>query len=159
MPNNPKDVRAGAGPRAGSENGGVSLGVDRPAPLSGNDNGAPSASMPKESLEGTKKIGTFHALGIRNFRLLWISTLFSSTGMWIQMATMGWLVYDLTGSGTLLGAMNGVRAIPMLFLAPLAGVVADRMNRRTVLMGVQLVILVTTLGLAIGLALDQVTLW
>ncbi|MBI3953127.1 MAG: MFS transporter [Chloroflexi bacterium] len=122
-------------------------------PLLASAQAATAGAGPAES------IGTFHALGLRDYRLLWISNLFASAGMWIQMATLGWVVYDLTGSGTLLGAMNGTRAIPFLLLAPLAGVAADRMNRRAIMLGTQVVTVLIALGLAIGLALDRVIIW
>ena len=44
---------------------------------------------------------------------------------------MGWVVYEITGSGALLGAVLGARAIPMFLLAPLSGVAADRYDRRS----------------------------
>lgn len=59
---------------------------------------------------------TFGALRHRDFRWLWAGTLCSTGSQWIQQATLGWVVYDLTGSGALLGAVLGIRAIPMLLL-------------------------------------------
>lgn len=109
--------------------------------------------------QAAQKIGMFHSLGFRNFRLLWVSNLFGSAGMWIQMTTLGWLVFDLTGSSTLLGAMNGVRAIPLLLLAPIAGVVADRVSRRTLMIVLNATIMVIVLALAVGLTLDRVAIW
>ena len=54
-----------------------------------------------------------------------------STGQWVQQVTLGWLLYDLTGNSMLLGALNGLR-VPCLSLVtgPMAGVAADRMDRR-----------------------------
>src|SRR5512140_261014 len=81
----------------------------------------------------TGRASIFAALKHRNFRWLWGGTFCSTAGQWIQNATLGWVTYELTGSGTLLGAVLGVRAIPMLLLAPLAGMVADRYDRRRAL--------------------------
>jgi len=53
-----------------------------------------------------------------------------SAGQWIQQVTLGWLLYDLTGSSVLLGALNGLRALPFLIASPIAGVVADRTDRK-----------------------------
>ena len=47
-------------------------------------------------------------------------------GQWIQQVTLGWLLYDLTGSSVLLGLLNGPRAVPFLIASPIAGVAADR---------------------------------
>lgn len=101
----------------------------------------------------------FAALRHHDFRWLWMGTFGSTAGQWIQNATLGWVVYDVTGSGTLLGAVLGVRAIPMLLLAPLAGVVADRYDRRRVLAATQMVMMVATFLLAAALALSAVHVW
>ncbi|MSQ10035.1 MAG: hypothetical protein EXR52_03410 [Dehalococcoidia bacterium] len=53
-------------------------------------------------------------------------------GQWVRQVTLGWLLYDLTGSSLLLGALNGLRAIPFLFIGPVAGVLADRVDRKRV---------------------------
>ena len=66
------------------------------------------------------------ALRDRNFRWLWCGTFFSTAAQWIQQATLGWVVYDLTASAALLGAVLGVRAVLMLALAPLSGLVSYR---------------------------------
>lgn len=126
-------------------NGAVQNGSAAPIGLRKGD-GAPSSG----------KVGTFYSFGLRDYRLLWTSNFFGSVGMWIQMTTLGWLVYDLTGKGTLLGAMNGMRAIPLLLLAPLAGVLADRVDRKKVMMASQGIMLLMTLGLAVGLVFDRV---
>src|SRR5215813_15234415 len=49
------------------------------------------------------RLGTFSSLRHLNFRYLWFGTLFMSGGQWIQQVTLGWLLYDLTGSSVLLG--------------------------------------------------------
>ena len=61
--------------------------------------------MPKVSGSDSdiEKIGTLTSLRIPNFRLLFIGTLLSNAGQWIQQVTLSWFVYDLTGSGTILG--------------------------------------------------------
>jgi predicted MFS family arabinose efflux permease len=102
---------------------------------------------------------TFSALRHRDFRWLWAGTFFSTGAQWIQQATLGWVVYSLTGSGALLGAVLGVRAIPMLLLAPLSGVVADRMDRRHALAASQMLLFAISALLAVLLALDLVRVW
>ena len=90
-------------------------------------------------------------LAYRDFRWLWSGSLFSYAAWWIQQASMGWVVYDITGSGALLGAVLGVRAIPLLAFSPLAGVAADRYNRRHLLQTSQ--IFSAAISLAFGAAL------
>ena len=77
-------------------------------------------------------IGALHAFRYKDYRWLWAGNTFSSAAMWIQQTTIGWLAYDLTGSGALLGTLQSVRNLPPLVTAPLAGVFADRYSRNTV---------------------------
>lgn len=62
------------------------------------------------------------------FRLLWLSNLFFFGGAWTQTLILGWLVFDLTGSSLRLAVFGAIRLAPMLF-GPLAGVIADRVDR------------------------------
>ncbi len=77
--------------------------------------------------------GTFSALRYRNYRLLWFGTIFMSSGTWIQQVTLGWLAYEMTGSPVQVAIVLGLRALPML-AAPIAGVIADKFDRRIVLL-------------------------
>lgn len=77
-----------------------------------------------------QKTGTFASLGIRNFRYLLTGTILSNAGMWIQQVTVNWLVYDITGSGTILGSINLVQSIASVSMLPATGVLIDRANRR-----------------------------
>ena len=77
--------------------------------------------------------GTFSALQYRNYRLLWFGTIFMSSGTWIQQVTLGWLAYEMTGSPVQVAIVLGLRALPML-AAPIAGVIADKFDRRIVLL-------------------------
>ena len=104
----------------------------------------------------TSTIGAFQH---RNFRWLWCGTFFSTAAQWIQQATLGWVVYDLTASAALLGAVLGVRALPMLALAPLSGLVADRFDRRHALALSQVAPCLASVALAALLAFDAVQVW
>lgn len=77
----------------------------------------------------------------------------------MQQATLGWVAYELTGSGTLLGAVLGMRAIPMLLLAPVSGLVAERYDRRRALAASQVLVCVISLLLALAIALDALEVW
>jgi MFS transporter, DHA1 family, staphyloferrin A biosynthesis exporter len=68
-----------------------------------------------------------------------------SAGQWIQQVTLGWLVYELTGNSIFLGALNGLRALPFLVTGPMAGVAADRMDRRLLMLRTQYVLIVTAI--------------
>ena len=99
------------------------------------------------------------ALRHRDFRWLWAGTFCATGGQWIQQATLGWVAYQLTGSGALLGAVLGMRAIPMLLLAPVSGLVAERYDRRRALAASQVLVCVISLLLALVLALDALRVW
>ncbi len=95
----------------------------------------------------------------RDFRWLWTGTFCGTAAQWVQQAALGWVVYDLTGSSTLLGAVLGVRAIPMLLLAPISGLVAERYDRRVALALCQLPMVVMSFLVGAALALDRVEMW
>ncbi len=99
------------------------------------------------------------ALRHRDFRWLWSGTFFSTASQWIQQATLGWVIYDLTGSAALLGAILGVRAIPMLLLAPVSGLVADRFERRRALAWSQVAPALVSFALCALLVFDAVQIW
>lgn len=107
-------------------------------------------------LESPKKIGAFQALHYSDFRLLWTGTIFSSAALWIQQATMSWLAYSMTGSGTILGSIQLMRAIPALLLAPLGGLAADRFNRKYLMLATQVMVFILALAMGTGLALNQI---
>ncbi len=77
---------------------------------------------------------TFAALKHRNFRLFFIGQFVSLIGTWMQSTAQGWLVYQLTGSKILLGAVAAVGTLPMLLLSLWGGSVADRHSKRTIVL-------------------------
>jgi MFS family permease len=98
-------------------------------------------------------------LRFRNFRNLWLGSFASYAGQWIQQATIAWLAYDMTGSSSLLGAIMGMRAIPMFLCAPIAGVAADRYDRRSLLLASQFVSALTALVFGIVIASGAAQVW
>ena len=99
------------------------------------------------------------ALAYRDFRLLWASSLCSWASQWVQQAALGWVVYEITGSGALLGAVLGVRAIPMLLLTPISGVAADRWDRRRLMQASQILACAVSLAVGVALAAGMVDIW
>ncbi len=98
-----------------------------------------------------KRPGAFAALQRANFRWLLLGTTLSNGAQWIQQVTLSWLIYELTGSGTMLGSLNLVRSVATLGLATIAGVIIDRVARRTLMSAVNawLFVISTALGLAL----------
>lgn len=99
----------------------------------------------------------FRALGYRNYRLFFIGQSVSLLGTWVQNIAMGWLVYRLTGSALLLGSVVFFLQIPSLFITPLAGVLADRMNRRHIIIASQTAAMVLTFFLAFMVLQEYIT--
>jgi MFS family permease len=96
----------------------------------------------------------YRALRHRNFRLYFAGQSISLIGTWMTRIATAWLVYRLTKSSILLGTVSFVGQIPTLLLAPLAGVLVDRWDRRKVLVWTQVLAMVQSLGLA-ALTLGQ----
>ena len=103
--------------------------------------------------------GTFRSLKYRDFRLLWTSTLFTSAGQWFQQITVGWLVWDLTHNAFLLGSVNGFRALPLLLLAPVGGVAADRVDRKWLLQATAVFAFFSSAAIAAVIFSGQLQVW
>lgn len=103
---------------------------------------------------------TFHSwVHSRNYRLYIIGQSISMSGTWMQTVAMGWLVLNLTGSGTALGGVIAVQYLPVLLLAPFGGVLADRFDKRRLLMFTQALAGVQAFALGILTATNLVQLW
>ena len=74
----------------------------------------------------------------RNFQLFFSGQLVSLIGTWMQSIAESWLVYRKTGSALKLGAVGFASQIPVFLVAPLGGIVADRFNRRRIVIGTQI---------------------
>jgi MFS family permease len=88
------------------------------------------------------------ALRHRNFQLFFSGQLISLIGTWMQTVAQSWLVYRLTGSGLKLGAVGFASQIPVFLFAPLGGILADRSNRKHVVIGTQVASMLLALVLA-----------
>ncbi|HWR54256.1 MAG TPA: MFS transporter [Bryobacteraceae bacterium] len=95
------------------------------------------------------------ALSHRNYRLFFGGQLISLIGTWMDSVAASWLVYRLTGSSVLLGAVGFANQIPVFLLATLGGAAADRWNRRSILIGTQAASM-TLAGVLAGLTLARV---
>ena len=89
------------------------------------------------------------ALRHRNFQLFFSGQLISLTGTWMQTVAQSWLVYRLTGSGLKLGAVGFASQIPVFLFAPIGGIVADRSNRKRVVIGTQIASMLLAFVLAV----------
>lgn len=101
----------------------------------------------------------FRALRHRNFRIFYYGQSFSLIGTWMQMVAVSWLVYRLTESAFLLGCVGFVTQIPAFVLAPLAGVIADRYERRRILFWVQALGMLQASVLAVLVFSGSIIIW
>ncbi len=102
---------------------------------------------------------TFASLRIRDYRLLWWGMIVSNIGTWMQMVAQGYLVYQMTHSPFALGLVGFVRAVPVFTFSLFAGVVADRVDRRKLLIVTQSLAGVFALILGILTSMGIITVW
>ena len=102
---------------------------------------------------------TFRALRYRNYRLFFTGQGLSLMGTWLQQVAMGWLTYRLTNSAWLLGVVAFSANVGILLFSNVAGVLADRIDRRRGLLATQSLMLLQALVLAALVALGWIETW
>ncbi len=108
---------------------------------------------------GLRLPSTFSALQYPNYRRWFIGQSLSLMGTWMQMVAQGWLVYQLTGSDLALGTISAVGSLPALvFLLP-AGVVADRVSRRKLMLVTQSSMMLFAFVLAVLAGTKMLQVW
>jgi MFS family permease len=105
------------------------------------------------------KVHTFESLGIRDYRLLWLSQVTTAMGQWMDQTSRSWLIYMLTGSPLHLGLVSMTRGIPMLLFGVVAGIAADRYGRKAQLVIAQVVNAVLNVILATLILTGQIQEW
>jgi MFS family permease len=102
---------------------------------------------------------TFISLRVRNYRLYFIGQVVSVSGSWMQRVAQSWLVLHLTGSGVALGTVSALQFLPMLVLGAWGGVLADRADKRRLLMITQALMGLLALVLGTVTLAGLVQLW
>jgi len=108
-------------------------------------------------LKGHKVI--FRSLRYRNYRLFFIGQNISLIGTWIQQIALAWLVYRLTKSALLLGAVGFTTQIPVLFFTPVAGVVSDRFSKYRIIIITQTISMIQAFILAVLFFTGSIQIW
>src|SRR5208283_2525416 len=101
----------------------------------------------------------FRAFQYRDFRLMWFGACTSSIGTWMQIVAQGWLIYRLSHSAFLLALDQFLGGLPIFLLSLLGGVIADRVERRRILLGSQYIQLASAGLLTILVATHTVHVW
>jgi len=122
------------------------------------DTTRPGATTPPAA-ERSRFHDTIRSLRHRNFQLFFSGQLISLIGTWMQNVAQSWLVYRLTGSSLLLGTVSFAGQIPVFPMAPLAGMVADRWNRRTIVIITQTASMILAFILAALTLTKRITVW
>lgn len=108
---------------------------------------------------GTTLRRVFKAFQYRDFRLMWVGACTSSIGTWMQIVAQGWLIYRLSHSAFLLALDQFLGGIPIFLLSLIGGVVADRVERRRILLGSQYLQLASAATLTLLVATGMVHVW
>ncbi len=122
--------------------------------------GQPSVGQPPApARSGRSRPRPFRSLAVRNYRLYFSGQLVSLTGTWAQRIAQDWLVLQLTNSGTVLGIVTALQFGPALLLSLYGGALADRGNKRKLLLASQTGLGLAALVLGILDLTGLVTLW
>ena len=116
------------------------------------------ASDPQPAAPAAQSAISRRALHYPDFRILWFTTGLVAGGVWFQQVTLGWLAYDLSKDPLQVAGVVGVRTLPLL-LSPITGVIADRVDRRNLLIVDQVLVTVLVFAFALVLFNDLEQLW
>ena len=102
---------------------------------------------------------TFAALSVPNYRRYYSGQAISLAGTWMQMTAQSWLVLTLSHSSTVLGVIVALQTLPVLLLGPYGGVIADRVDKRRLMVILQAAMGVQALALGVLTVTGMVTVW
>ena len=102
---------------------------------------------------------TFEALRYRDFRLIWLTSIASSFAMNMQILARGWLIFDLTESEIALTWVMLSFLMPSAIFSFFGGTLADRMNKKTIIVGSQLFTTISTFVFALIIYFGTVKFW
>jgi MFS family permease len=119
------------------------------------------SSAPTDAAAGRRRDprAALAVLRLRDFRLLWSGLFVSHVGSWMQFTALGYLIDDLTRAPVYLGLLGLVQAVPRLLFAFLGGVVADRFDRRMVLVVTNAALMLSALWLGLLAVMGRIQVW
>jgi len=104
--------------------------------------------MPTNIVAGEDRAGIFSAVQHKRFRPLWTASILSGVAYMTALTACGWVAFDLHHHSSTVGLVVFASFLPSLIITPFAGVFADRYDRRTMLLAMNAIGLLSTLGLA-----------
>jgi MFS family permease len=99
-----------------------------------------------------------HALRLRDFRLIALGNTMSQMGTWVQYVALGWVARSLTANPFLISLVFAAQWLPFLLLSPFTGVVADRLDRRSIILWGNLAMIVPAVVLGSLISFDAIRL-
>lgn len=109
--------------------------------------------------EPTTRIPPLAAFRSRDFTLLWLGSLVSLAGSQMHVVAVTWQIYQLTHDPLALGGIGLARVVPLVLLALGSGVLADAMDRRRLMLGAQVAMMLCSLALALASSFGSVSTW
>src|SRR5207302_3092403 len=104
--------------------------------------------MSTDIVAGADRAGIFSAVQHKRFRPLWTASILSGVAYMTALTACGWVAFDLHHHSSTVGLVVFASFLPSLIITPFAGVFADRYDRRTMLLTMNAIGLLSTLGLA-----------
>lgn len=104
-------------------------------------------------------VRTFTSLGTPNYLWYWLSSVASFAGLQMQIIARGWLVWQMTGSELALGLVSFAFGVPIFLFSLFGGALADRLNKRDLLIATQAFNVVVTLAIAVLISLGMIEMW
>ena len=104
-------------------------------------------------------MGTLRSFKHRNFKILFSANFLSNIGTWAQGVAQAWLILELTDSGTYLGIVTSLQFAPILFFSISGGKIADKFNKRKVLMLTNLTAGISALSVATLVLTENIKIW
>jgi len=102
---------------------------------------------------------TFSSLSNRDYKLFYQGNFVTQTGFWMQQVAFGWLVLELSNNAFYLGLVGFFRALPVLLLSPFGGVLADRLDRKKLILWTQASSMIIAVVLSLLVITHSVRLW
>ena len=122
--------------------------IGRPTPMP-HDTPTAEADTQGPPRRFLRSLTTFESFRYRDFSYFFVGAALSNTGTWMQQVALGWIVYELTRSSAALGVVNFLNGIPVTILIVFTGTLADRFDRRTLLIWSQVILMAQAAALGV----------
>lgn len=123
------------------------------------DAASPASAAPLAGSRAARSASALHVLRNRPYRFLLAGTVATQMGQWVQALGQGWLVYELTGSALQLTLVGFAGGAAMLLISPIGGFIADRLDRRRVMLASQIAVALIAVLVTLLVYTDAIRVW